>query len=159
LAASLLRREFDLAGGERGWFELFQKSESDAPLGPYAMTELSRLLLLHSFDYLAIGRQRTRNHRLLTERLRDLALLPELPDDVVPFGFPIRVKDRDRVRHALFRHHIYPPVHGNLEGVVAEKFSESHRLATSLMTLPCDQRFDSSDMERMAALVRTEIRP
>ena len=145
--ASILRREFDLYGGDRRWFQLFQETEDDSPIRPCAMSELSRLLLQHSFDYMMIKEKRIRNYELLANKLDKLALFPSLLPGVVPLGFPIRIKNRDKVRQALFDFAIYPPVHWPIADIVPKKFKSSHRLAAEIMTLPCDQRYDSSDME------------
>lgn len=152
-SASVFRRDFDLHGGDRRWFELFQETEDDGPIGPYAMSEFSRMLLQHNFDYSMIAEKRVKNYELLAYELKKFALFPSLLCGVVPLGFPIRVKERDRVRQALFGQEIYPPVHWPIQGVVPEGFSDSHRLASEIVTLPCDQRYDSSDMERMIRCV------
>jgi hypothetical protein len=151
--ASLLRREFDIHGGTRAWFELFQKTEPDSPIGPFAMSELSMLLLKNSFDYSTIARRRVDNYRALADKLGSLAIYPNLPDGIVPLGFPIRTKERDRVRQVLFANEIYPPVHWLIQGVVPEEYKESHRLASEIMTLPCDQRYDRNDMDWIIQVV------
>lgn len=156
-SASVLRRDFDLHGGNRRWFELFQETEDEGPIGPYAMSEFSRVLLQHGFDYSMIAEKRVENYELLANELREFALFPSLPSGVVPLGFPIRVKDRDRVRQVLFSHEIYPPVHWPIQGVVPEEFSDSHKLASEIMTLPCDQRYGEDDMMRMIAVVLKEM--
>ena len=153
LSASILRREFDLYGGERVWFELFQDTETNFPIGPYAMSQLTQMMLRHSFDYPVIAQKRIENYQHLNSVMGSVALFPKLPDQVVPLGFPIRVKDRDRVRQALFDHEIYPPLHWPIHDIVPEKFSDSHRLAAEIMTLPCDQRYDLEDMEQIACSV------
>lgn len=155
--ASVLRREFDIHGGTRQWFETFQKTETESPIGSYAMSDLSRMLLLKNFDYSTIAQRRVRNYQFLASALSDSALFPDLSPEVVPLGFPIRVKNRDRVRRALFDREIYPPVHWPIQGIVPENFRDSHRLAADIMTLPCDQRYTQSDMERMAQLVSEEL--
>ena len=157
-SASMLRREFDLCGGGRQWFRLFQEAEAEGPVRPYAMSRLSDTLLRHYFDYAGIARRRVTNYRHLLEMLATVALFPYLPEGVVPLGFPIRIKDRDRVRHALFDHAIYPPVHWDIEALVPAEFKGSHLLASEIMTLPCDQRYDDDDMERMAAVILKEIK-
>jgi len=157
LSARVLRREFDLHGGSRRWFEVFQEAEAENPIGHYAMSELSRILLTHSFDYSTIAQRRVENFRFLANALSDIALFPTFLPSVVPLGFPIRVKNRDPVRQTLFDHGIYPPVHWPIQDIVPGKFRDSHRLAAEIMTLPCDQRYDSSDMERMARLVREAL--
>ncbi len=153
IQASLLCREFDLHGGTRLWFELFQKSEPSSPIGSFAMSELSRQLLQNCFDYSLIAWRRVSNFQVLADRLGSLAIYPELPDGIVPLGFLIRTIERDRVRQALFANEIYPPVHWPILGVFPEEYRESHRLASEIMTLPYDQRYDRKDMDRINQVV------
>lgn len=153
-SATVQRREFDLYGGNRRWFELFQESEAESPIGFYGMSEFSKMLLRHSFDYLTIVQRRVENYRFLANSLSDLAVFPTLPPQVVPLGFPIRTRNRDRIRQILFEHDIYPAVHWPIQEIVPGRFKDSHQLAAEIMTLPCDQRYDSSDIEQMANLVR-----
>jgi len=159
LRASILRREFDLNGGEREWFELFRKCDAGGPTRPYSMSRLSCLLLQHCFDYQAIAQSRIENYLFLSGELGDLAVFPGLVAGVVPLAFPIVVGERDRVRQALFERDIYPPVHWPIEGVVPKEFAESHQLAAEIMSLPCDQRYDKADMKRIIAVVREFLRP
>lgn len=156
--AGVLRREFDLYGGERYWFELFQETEPAGPIGVYAMSELTEMLLQHSFDYAAIARQRRDNYAFLAQELADVALFPNLAADVVPLGFPIRVRGRNKLRQALFDHQIYPAVHWPIQGVVPDRFGDSHKLADEIMTLPCDHRYGQQDMERMVGIILEELR-
>jgi hypothetical protein len=90
--------------------------------------------------------------------LGDIALFPGLSPEVVPLGFPIRVRNRDQIRQALFEHDIYPPVHWPIQGIVPAEFRDSHRLSAEIMTLLCDQRYSRQDMDRMAQLVLQELR-
>ena len=147
--ASLLRAEYDRNGGKRTWFEIFQKTEADGPLDPYRMSDLSLQILRHAVDWKAVSQQRCDNYNFLASELRQIAMFPELPSDVVPLGFPVRVEDRDRIRQALFSKNIYPPVHWPITNVVPTVFEASHRLAHEIMTIPCDQRYHQADMERV----------
>ena len=151
--ASLLRREFDIHGGARHWFELFQKTESNAPIGAFAMSELSRTLLENNFAYSTITQRRVDNYQTLADKLGSLAIFPHLPAQVVPLGFPIRTEKRDEVRQALFANEIYPPVHWAIQGVVPSEYVDCHKLAAEIMTIPCDQRYNGSDMNRIAQVV------
>jgi hypothetical protein len=154
LAAAQLRSEFDRHGGERAWFPLFQKTDDAASCQPMRMSELSGFLLRHRIDYDEIARRRRDNYRLLASALRHLAVFPDLPPGVAPLGFPVRIRDRDRAQHALFRAEIYPPVHWPLAGAVPSEFKASHQLSGEIMTLPCDQRYDHADMTRMVDCVK-----
>lgn len=148
--ASILRREFDDGLPTREWFKLFREAERSGPIGPYAMSQLSRIILSHSVDYSVTIEKRIDNYRTLLAGLAEYAIFPKLEASVVPLGFPVRVARRDTVLQALFNHEIYPPVHWPIDGVVPSEYEDSHRLASHIMTLPCDQRYGREDMERIA---------
>jgi dTDP-4-amino-4,6-dideoxygalactose transaminase len=154
LSAAILRREFDRFGGERPWFQLFRESEINSPIGPYTMSDLSNILLRLNFDYPAIAEQRRENYQTFVEALAEFALFPELPEDVVPLGFPVRMRNRDEVREALFSYKIYPPVHWPMHKMVPKTFAESYRLSNDMMTLPCDQRYKKPDIQKLIEAVR-----
>jgi len=156
-SATLLRGEFDRHGGDRKWFELFRRFDPNGPVNPHAMSELSACLL-GRFDYADIIRRRRENYEFLLSELGHIALFPQLPAGMAPLGFPIRITARDRVRKALFAHDIFPPVHWSLDGVVPDTFTDSHRLAHEIMTLPCDQRYDMADMKRLTNCLSNELR-
>jgi dTDP-4-amino-4,6-dideoxygalactose transaminase len=155
--ASMLRAEYDRHGGDRRWFEIFQRTEAGGPLEPCRMSDLSLLILKYGVDWQTVSQRRRENYKFLASELGQIALFPELPRDVVPLGFPIRVKDRDRIRKALFSKEIYPPVHWPLTGVVPPAFEASHGLAAEIMTIPCDQRYNSTDMKRIVEQLNREI--
>lgn len=163
--ASLLRREFDRRGGDspdRRWFKLFREADAKAPQGAFAISSLSKALLFEAFDYDSIAKRRRANYRVLWQRLAQIALLPKSNSEVVPLGFVVCLKtqeERDRIRHQLIAQNIYPPVHWPIHKVVPERFVDSHRLCDTIMTLPCDQRYDESDMQRVSDLVCKNIKP
>ena len=158
LEACIARREFDKFGGKRGWFELFRQVEAGYPLGPYDMSGLSELLLERAFDYPAIQQTRRQNYRHLAESLSEYAIFRRLDEDTVPLGFPIRVERRDEVRQFLFDHEVFPPIHWCIGDCVPPQFIESHRLSAQIMTIPCDQRLNSDDVQRVSDLVRIALR-
>ena len=148
--ASILRSEFDRYGGERSWFKMFQSTEAHGPMEPCRMSDLSTAIL-RIVDWPTIKRRRRRNYEFLVSELGELAIFPNLPRYVVPLGFPIRVRNRDRVRRALFNVRIYPAVHWEIVDLVPAEFLSSHRLASEIMTLPSDQRYSREDMKRMVS--------
>lgn len=153
LRSLMLRREFDLRGGDRSWYELFGRCEENAPAGYYAISDFSQAVLDRSVNYRADAQARRTNFKYLADKLRAVALYKQLPEAVVPLGFPVRTADRDRVRQGLFGDSIYPPVHWPLGAYVPDEFAESHRLEADIMTIPCDQRYGREDMERVVASV------
>ena len=48
------------------------------------MSELSKALLLNSFDYSTIAQRRVDNYRILAHKLDSVALFPYLPAQVIP---------------------------------------------------------------------------
>jgi dTDP-4-amino-4,6-dideoxygalactose transaminase len=156
LTVAIQRREFDRHGGDREWFRLFRDVEREFPTGNYAMSELSRLLLMQAFDYAAIAERRRENYLFLRGALAKWAVFKDIPEDVAPLGFPICHPQRDRLRQHLFDQRIYPSVHWPIAGIVPAEFRDSHRLAEEIMTLPCDQRYSVDDMARMTSLM-TEL--
>jgi hypothetical protein len=85
----------------------------------------------------------------LAAALGEFALFPELTNDVVPLGFPVRFANRDQVRSALFASQIYPAIHWPVKDVVPETFTGSHLLARQILTIPCDQRYDQDTIDRL----------
>jgi dTDP-4-amino-4,6-dideoxygalactose transaminase len=155
--ASILRAEFDRHGGERTWFQFFQKTDLLGPLEPCRMSDLAFLILKNCINWQVVAQARRRNYQFLASELEDIAILPHLSDGVAPLGFSVRLKDRDRVRGGLFAAQIYPPVHWPIAGVVPPEFDASHRLAAEIMTIPCDQRYDIPDMKRVVNELRRSI--
>lgn len=153
LQAALLRREFDRRGGDREWFRLGQLVESATPSLPCRMSELSQRMFGFAFDLQLMSSRRIRNYKVLLERLGRLALFPDLPEGVVPLGFPLRLESRQAVRQELFRHDIYPIVHWPLRGWVPASYKDSHRLSRHILTLICDQRYGADDMRRTIAVL------
>jgi hypothetical protein len=156
--ASILRAEFDRHGGGNKWFEIFQRTEIGGPLEPCRMSDLSLQILKHAVDWRSVSQRRRDNFRFLASELGAIALFHELPENVVPLGFPVHVRDRERIRHALFANKIYPMVHWPIAGVVPPEFEASHRLASEIMTIPCDQRYNQLDMERVVEKINREFR-
>jgi dTDP-4-amino-4,6-dideoxygalactose transaminase len=157
LSARTQRSRFDRTGEPRGWFELYQRAERTSPVGPFRMSDLTRDLLMHHIDEAGVKARRILNYSALAERLSRWAVMPELPEDVVPLGFPIRLECRDAVRQHLFAHEIFPQIHWAVPQPLPPGFEDSRTLATQILTLPCDQRYGPDDMAYMAALVEEVI--
>lgn len=153
LEASIARREYDIHGGDRRWFDLFQTARSCVPIGRIAMSDLAETLMERHIDFGAVAAKRTRLFELVNARLRPWGVFTKLTDGTVPIGYPIRVQRRNYVRQQLFGYGIYPPVHWKLDGIPLQ-FAASHRLAAEIMTLPCDQRCDEEQVVHMAEIVR-----
>ncbi len=148
--AVVKRREFDVYGDENHWNRFFIEGEEGFTPGYSRMSDLSYYLLRNSFDFEAISRIRRKNYQTLLDSLGEFAIFQDLPDSVVPLGFPIKVENRDHLQRELFREKIFPPIHWVIEGVVPTDFYKSHLLSQRIMTLPCDQRYGEEEMEHIA---------
>jgi hypothetical protein len=155
----LLRRDFDLFSADpyRQWFRLFREASAKIPCGPYTISTLSDILLRTSFDYDFTAKRRRENFKLLLAALGDIALYKELPDDVVPLGFPVQVENRRIVQEALYKEDIYPPVHWDIESIVPEEYVESHLLSRHILTIVCDHRYDLEDMNRTIKCIQSAL--
>ena len=154
LEAAIRRRELDKYHVENGWFDWYLKSKKASPAGPYRMSELSKRLLLSAFNYDVVASRRIRNYRLLLAGLADIAVFGDLPSGVVPLGFPVRVRNRDVIKKAMYDRQIYPPVHWEIREVVPEEYKESLALSQCVLTLLCDQRYDEYEMTAMIDILR-----
>ena len=89
-----------------------------------------------------------RKENFLTLRDEFGELLPsglDFKPETVPFGFPIYIKNRDEIQKRLSEHFVFAPIHWNNQG-----FSKSHRQSRHedlTLTIPCDHRYSSEDME------------
>jgi hypothetical protein len=150
LAVSLLRRDFDLIGGENNWYAGFQHVEATFPVGAFRASELSTLIIEEGVDYCQMAEARRANYSALLSDLQEYALFPALPDDCVPLGFPVVIprERRETILRFLYAREIYPPVHWRLSDSVPIEFAESHTLSARTLTLISDQRYGPSDMTR-----------
>ena len=154
--AQLLRRDQGLQPpleAPRPWFNLFRQAEASQPIGARAMSSLSRALLFAGLDSHQMRERRRANYQHLSRELADCALFPELPDPVVPLGFPIQLAERDRLQTQLAERGLVCAVHWRLKAVPPE-FSASHTLARRILTLPCDQRYGTTEMAHLCAEVQ-----
>ncbi len=77
-----------------------------------------------------------------------------LPEGVCPLGYLIRHPNRSDLARSLLDHGICASLHWRLTGPSrAAATLEERRLAGTVLTLPCDGRYGSDDMLRLAQLV------
>lgn len=158
-AASERRREFDESDEanptlRENWFRLFRESESHSPCGPFAMSDLSRYILETALSPSDIQRRRSDNFRFLADALGDWGLVRRLPPEAAPIGYPIVTDHRESLRAALCEEEIFAPVHWPTPKAVPDQFQHCRRLAARILTLPCDQRLEACDLERVVEVVK-----
>jgi len=117
---------------------------------------MSRLTerLLQSVDYLMTRRTRTRNARYLHERLGQYNRLNlNIDETIAPLCYPFlpRIKTAsktDLIKMRVFMPTYWPEVLGRVEEGTFE-----WNLVTNGLFLPCDQRYNEDDMDRLISLL------
>ncbi|HET8653209.1 MAG TPA: hypothetical protein VFM13_11635 [Gaiellaceae bacterium] len=81
----------------------------------------------------------------------------EWPAGAAPLGVVLVCRSeslRDRVRESLREAGVYCPVHWRVERPVSERVRD---LSSRVLTIPTDWRYDDTDMEQVASLVRDAV--
>ncbi len=100
-----------------------------------------------------IDKQRRDNARLLTEGLRESNIVelvyPEVKETDVPLFVPVIVKNglRNDLRKFLIENAVYCPVHWPVHN------DKSKEIYDNELSLICDQRYNSADMQREIDLI------
>jgi hypothetical protein len=120
------------------------------------MSRVSRLLW-SQVDTTAVVSARRANYAVLASGisgLRSIRLFAEeLPQGVCPLGCPVLSPYRDDLRVFLTGRSVYCPVHWQLPDEIQCGFPASVSIAEEVLTVPCDQRYAISDMNRIVALL------
>jgi dTDP-4-amino-4,6-dideoxygalactose transaminase len=84
-------------------------------------------------------------------------LFPVLDDDICPLFFPILIKgNRNQFKEKLIGEKIYCPIHWPVPiQIKVEKYKNSFGLYRSELSIPCDQRYGISDMERIVSVIKS----
>ena len=138
--------------------EAFTAADNYLTTTPVRISDYSRAML-DRFDFEAIITRRRRNfRRLLRASNRFKTVKPihnDLPAGVCPLGFPVLIRNRNAMKRALIKNHIYPPIHWRLPTEISKKdFPVSWRVSDHILTLPIDQRYDTMDMDFVADTLR-----
>ena len=124
------------------------------------MSDISRHLL-NKVDGEHIGNIRRSNYSYLWDKLADSSeirplLGKEFLGKNIPIGFPVLIKNRDRVKKELRGRSIYCPAHWPILGEEwAQGFGDSIYLAERILTLPIDQRYEKEDLDRLVQELRS----
>jgi len=123
---------------------------------------------LARLDWADAAAKRRANRTVLSDQLAAAGLLDHLlplfgalNDDEVPLAFPVRVMygQRDDLRRHLAANAIYCPVHWPLDHLPAhEDFASERALASSMLTLPIDQRMSGEHVGRLVESLRSFYR-
>lgn len=136
------------------WYSAYRKAEEseisfqEADLR-WTMSRLS-FDILNALDVRTAIAKRQQNaevlHKAVPEKLRFWQTLPNNP----LLGYPIISANRDEIASRLAASVIFCPVHWRDIPAPQKDFPDEHRLSEKLLTLPCDQRYGTSEMLQIA---------
>lgn len=152
----VLRRDDALERDNAVWYAAYQKVEAEMLVSCEPMSAKT-FDILGGIDTELVIRRRKRNFDTLAKHLVKFALLRERADDFAPFGFPVRVRHRDRVLKTLSDKRIFAPRFWPHLPSDPTVFPAEHELSQELLLLPCDQRYDEDDMLTVATEFRDAL--
>lgn len=121
------------------------------------MSEYTRYAL-RNIDLCKIKECRMENGHYLIEQLQQIGLSPIIAfDDRTPLFIPIRLKNRDKIRKALFAHHIFCPIHWPVLPQNSSILGRGYELSTTELSLIIDQRYSLRDMDKMVTIIKKEM--
>jgi dTDP-4-amino-4,6-dideoxygalactose transaminase len=153
IEASLSRFEdyYELNNDE--WYSKYKAYEDLMPVGNYKMSRIS-LSILSSLNMKKIIEKRILNYKHLYKELNGCSLLEEANENFVPFGFIIKTQERNRLLKHLHNNKIFASTHWQELPVDKKDFPSEYKLSQELITIPCDQRYNSFDMKFIVKTVK-----
>jgi len=125
---------------------------------PSRMSALS-LFLLKRQDIKKMIKKRRKNYLFLLANFPKnknfKILFNKLPKTVTPSGFPILCKKREKIMQHFLKKRIYPPIHWNIKKIKGlQDFKESIQISRKILTIPIDQRYNKTDMQRIIQVLK-----
>lgn len=156
LLPRVLRRDDALERDNAIWYAAYQEVEARMSVSREPMSAKT-FDILDNVDTELVIRRRKQNFDALAGHLAEFALFRERADDFVPFGFPVRVRHRDRLLKRLSDRRIFAPRYWPRLPSDPATFPAEHALSRELLLLPCDQRYDEDDMRTVATVFRDAL--
>lgn len=112
--------------------------------------------LLHAINYENVKQKRTENFNYLFTNLDKYNLL-QLRNVQGAFAYPLMVENAVHIRKKLLEKKIYIPTlwPNVLKDVLPSEIE--YKMAQNILPLPCDQRYDTSDMEMIVKYLYEEM--
>jgi len=135
---------------------LYYKAENllDSEDEIYKISNLSKAII-NSASLENIKSKRRNNFLLLLNNLKENSrvktIFGTLNEEVVPLYFPVYVNlNRQKLQNYLAENEIYCPIHWPLPDIInRELTSNAEFIYKNLLSIPCDQRYDEKDMQRI----------
>lgn len=127
-------------------------------VGSYLIDEFSEQLMTCTNVNELIEKRRS-NFKELLILLRDCEnikpVFEYLPEGVCPFFFPIYIgNNRDAIRNRLVTNNVYCTTHWPIpHNLNIQNHLQSQLIYSNILSIPCDQRYDHSDMKHIVDLL------
>ena len=146
---------FLLGRFERGaseFYEEYGKNEKIFSHKPLKIMSKVTENLLRGIDYSLVKEKRTSNYDYLHQKLGSRNRL-KIKHVEGAFSYPLLLEHGEEARKKLIEQKIYVPLlWPNVLREVNENSIE-YRYAQNILPLPCDQRYDREDMERICQVI------
>jgi len=145
-----------MLGKQQQAYQEFVSAEQALSSDVQGMSILAQSLLA-TVDYESVIQKRRENFGLYHEAFQHLNLLVnglDITDEVVPFHYPLYLKDTID-RRSLYRHHIFVPtlwqdtLNRGIEGFTFEQEFTQH-----LLPLPLDHRYGMAEVNAVISALR-----
>ncbi len=124
----------------------------------YPMSEFS-MNYIKNYDMNKIVTKRIYNFDYLYDKIKGMEQIQvkvKREADYVPLGMVIECNDRDKLLGYLIEKNIYCNVHWRLK--VSPQNPNMEKLSTHIMTIPCDQRYGTAELDYIADTIEQWIK-
>jgi len=126
---------------------------------PYDIDAIS-IELLSALDVEWLREKRRANFMALSEGLKAVEYLEpifhSIPYGICPMFYTVYIKEnRDQIKQKLIEQKIYCPIHWPVsEQIKLDDLKVTAKIYGTVLSIPCDQRYEVQDMERIVSVLR-----
>lgn len=158
---SFERMHFLLGRFERTASEFYSENVANNEMFDHEpVKRMSKLTdnLLHGIRYDFVKERRTENYRHYHSRLKARNQLALREDTEGAFAYPLLIPEGAELRHLLQQRKIYIPTLWPNVLSETEEHTLEYRLANTVLSLPCDQRYDNTDINNIIQTIEEVLR-
>lgn len=158
--ANVLKSQFldKGVGDKEEYLKLFHDAEErlDNLSQVYAMSNVSKNIMDKIQVDKMVNKRRQNFIYLLNDLTRNDLIQPvfqTIDQETVPLYFPVYCVERNKVKEKLCRNQIYAPVIWPRSSYLTELSQECVYIYEHILAIPCDQRYDLDDMQRICTVL------
>jgi len=138
------------------WYEAYRAVEAAMaptcePISCYSTQRLGMI------DVDAVVARRKANYAVLEETVSKYSFYDATDNGFVPFGFPVRIGQRDHVWRKLRERRVFCARYWARLPCDTTVFPYEYAISRTVLMLPCDHRYDPADMVRVASAFHEAI--